>query len=246
MADNVRIFNYSVYSGALPKLPVAKKTFINTLNQNAFCVAEYDKEFKESLQKSDILLPDGISIVIAVKVLAHEKITKVAGADIHAHLLNQLNEIGGSCFYLGASESTLSKIEERIAKECPRIKVQSYSPPYKPQFSDSDSRQMVDAVNAFKPDVLFVGMTAPKQEKWAYKYLEQLDAKVIVCIGAVFDFYAGTIKRPSQFWINLGLEWFVRLVKEPKRMWRRYIYYGPVFIKFILKEKFTRASSTTK
>jgi N-acetylglucosaminyldiphosphoundecaprenol N-acetyl-beta-D-mannosaminyltransferase len=94
---------------------------------------------------------------------------------------------------------------------------------------------MIAAVNEVKPDVLFVGMTAPKQEKWGHANKKKLDAKTICAIGAVFDFYAGTVERPSQFWINLQLEWFIRLVKEPKRMWRRYLYYGPFFLYLLLK-----------
>jgi N-acetylglucosaminyldiphosphoundecaprenol N-acetyl-beta-D-mannosaminyltransferase len=94
---------------------------------------------------------------------------------------------------------------------------------------------MVAAVNTVKPDVLFVGMTAPKQEKWSKENANQLDTKTICAIGAVFDFYAGTVKRPSQFWIKLQLEWFIRLIKEPKRMWRRYLYYGPFFVYLLLK-----------
>lgn len=96
---------------------------------------------------------------------------------------------------------------------------------------------MIDEINVFMPDVLFIGMTAPKQEKWAHEHKTLLDARIICSIGAVFDFYAGTVVRPNKIWINLGLEWFVRLLKEPKRMWKRYLFYGPVFIKLMLKEK---------
>jgi N-acetylglucosaminyldiphosphoundecaprenol N-acetyl-beta-D-mannosaminyltransferase len=92
-------------------------------------------------------------------------------------------------------------------------------------------------VNAFQPEVLFVGMTAPKQEKWAYQFHSALEVRITCCIGAVFDFYAGTMRRPSQLWINLGLEWFGRLISEPKRLWRRYLYYGPIFIYGMIKEK---------
>ena len=102
-------------------------------------------------------------------------------------------------------------------------------------FSEEDNAVMLMHINAFKPDVLFVGMTAPKQEKWSKDNAHQLDTKTICAIGAVFDFYAGTVKRPSQFWIRLKLEWFIRLVKEPKRMWRRYLYYGPFFLYLLLK-----------
>ena len=95
---------------------------------------------------------------------------------------------------------------------------------------------MINAVNAFRPDVLFIGMTAPKQEKWAFANKEMLDAPIICSIGAVFDFYAGTVKRPGKAWIYCGMEWLVRLVKEPKRMWIRYGYYGPVFFKDLFLE----------
>jgi N-acetylglucosaminyldiphosphoundecaprenol N-acetyl-beta-D-mannosaminyltransferase len=141
---------------------------------------------------------------------------------------------------LGSSKDTLKKIVSRLALDFPNVTVGTFSPPYKSEFSDADNQQMLEVVTTFQPDVLFVGMTAPKQEKWSYQHKEQLDAKIICSIGAVFDFYAGTVERPSPFWIRLRLEWFIRLLKEPKRMWKRYLYYGPVFIKLILTEKFNR------
>jgi N-acetylglucosaminyldiphosphoundecaprenol N-acetyl-beta-D-mannosaminyltransferase len=219
---------------------MASKTLINTINQYSFCIAEQDAEFKKAMQQSDVLLPDGMAIVAAVQLLSGTKIKKIAGADIHQYLLDDLNKKSGSCFYLGSSDNTLLKITTRLSNEYPNIKVGTFSPPYKPEFSDDDNQQMIAAVNAFQPDVLFVGMTAPKQEKWSFLHKEQLDAKIICSIGAVFDFYAGTIVRPHPFWIQLRLEWFIRLVKEPKRMWKRYLYYGPIFIKLILREKFNR------
>ncbi|HEX3383533.1 MAG TPA: WecB/TagA/CpsF family glycosyltransferase, partial [Mucilaginibacter sp.] len=189
-----------------------------------------DAEFKEALTGSDVLLPDGVGIVAAVKMLKGENLKKIAGADLHQHLLERLNKEGGRCFYLGSKPSTLDAIRKRLSVEYPNIKVGVYSPPYKARFDVEENTGMIDAVNAFGPDVLFVGMTAPKQEKWSYLHKDELKAKIICPIGAVFDFYAGTIKRPSKFWIRLGLEWFIRLIKEPKRMAKRYLFYGPVFI----------------
>lgn len=231
------LLDYSIFSGDLIECYKSNKVLINTINQYSYCIAEKDAEFREALQQSDILLPDGVAIVAAVKLLNGTKIKKIAGADIHQHLLEGLNKTGGSCFYLGSSENTLQKIVSRLSIDFSNVTVGTFSPPYKPEFSVTENKQMLEAVNAFQPDVLFVGMTAPKQEKWSYQHKEQLDAKIICSIGAVFDFYAGTVDRPSPFWINLGLEWFIRLLKEPKRMWKRYLYYGPVFIKLILAEK---------
>lgn len=237
---SVPFIKYSIFSGDLQEYNSTGKTLINTINQYSFCIAEQDEAFKKALQQSDILLPDGMAIVAAVQLLNGHKIKKIAGADIHQYLLEDLNKKGGSCFYLGSSENTLQKIVSRLALDFPNVKVGTFSPPYKSEFSVIDNQQMIAAVNAFQPEVLFVGMTAPKQEKWSYQQKEQLDAKIICSIGAVFDFYAGTVERPSPFWIKLRLEWFIRLVKEPKRMWKRYLYYGPVFIQLILKEKFKR------
>lgn len=228
---------YSVYSDGLDKLPAKPSLLVNTINQYSYCVAKQDSAFKEALLGSDVLLPDGVAVVAAARMLTGQKIKKIAGADIHQHLLEDLNAKHGSCFYLGSSEKTLAEIRKRVAREYPNIRVGSYSPPYKPEFTEDENRAMIEAVNAFKSDVLFVGMTAPKQEKWAFKHKLKVNTGVICTIGAVFDFYAGTVERPSKTWINLGLEWFVRLIKEPKRLWRRYLYYGPVFIGMMMKEK---------
>ena len=233
----VPLRDYSIYSDNLYLSSYTGKTLINTINQYSYCIAEQDSEFKAALQGSDILLPDGMAIVAAVKLLSGQKITKIAGADVHHHLLEELNRKGGSCFYLGSSENTLRKIVSRLSIDFPNVTFGTFSPPYKPEFSDVENNQMQEAVNAFTPDVLFVGMTAPKQEKWSFQHKETLNTTVICSIGAVFDFYAGTVDRPSPFWINLGLEWFIRLIKEPKRMWKRYLYYGPVFIWLILVQK---------
>lgn len=236
---SVNLNGYKIFSGSLHQISFNEKTLINTINQNAYCVAEIeDSLFKESLQKSDILLPDGIGVVVAIRFLFGIKIRKIAGYNLHNYLLKQLNANGGSCFYLGSSESNLKKITGRLQNEYPNIKIGTFSPPYKPVFSEEDNRQMLSIVNAFKPDVLFIGMTAPKQENWAYTHQNAINANLICSIGAAFDFFAGTIKRPSKTWQKLGLEWFVRLVKEPKRMSRRYLYYGPVFIFILIKLKF--------
>jgi len=241
LQNQYNLSEFPLFDQSIDDLPLKgrkKSVLINTINQYSYCMAAQDDDFRKSLQSSDILLPDGIGVVAAARFLSGEKLNKIAGADVHFHLLNKLNAESGKCFYLGATENTLEKIKERLAAEYPNIKVESYSPPYKEHFSAEDNAAMLEAVNTFKPDVLFVGMTAPKQEKWSFEHKELLEADVICTIGAVFDFFAGTIERPNQMWINLGLEWLGRLVHEPKRLWKRYLYYGPVFVKMIVAEKF--------
>ncbi|QVY66620.1 WecB/TagA/CpsF family glycosyltransferase [Polaribacter sp. Q13] len=231
------IVKNTIFSQALSDIKTDSRCCINTINAYSFCMAKKDKRFAAVLKSSDVLLPDGSSIVLASKLLGGKKIQKIAGWDIHQHLLTEANLKGQKVFYLGASESTLNLIKNRIAKEFSAIKVASYSPPYKTTFTKQDTDEMIAQVNAFSPDILFVGMTAPKQEKWGHEHKEVLNTSVICSIGAVFDFYAGTVNRAPKWMIHLGLEWLYRLVKEPKRMWRRYLIGNSQFIYYVFYEK---------
>ena len=138
---------------------------------------------------------------------------------------------------MGSSERVLEQIRDRIAVDYPNLDVITYSPPYKKDFSEEDNAAIINAINAANPDLLWIGMTAPKQEKWAYQHWKELN---IHChcgtIGAVFDFYAGTAKRAPLWWQQHSLEWLYRLVQEPRRMWRRYIIGNPLFLWNVFKE----------
>ena len=140
--------------------------------------------------------------------------------------------------FMGSSQKVLDLIVKRAAEAYPHLKIVTYSPPYKPEFSEEDNKAIVDAINAVNPDLLWIGMTAPKQEKWTYSHWNELDIHCHVgTIGAVFDFFAGTVERAPIWWQRHGLEWLYRLLKEPKRMWRRYIIGNTLFLWNMLKEK---------
>lgn len=133
--------------------------------------------------------------------------------------------------FMGSSQKVLDLIVKRAAKVYPHLKVVTYSPPYKPEFSEEDNKAIIDAINAVNPDLLWIGMTAPKQEKWTYSHWNELNIHCHVgTIGAVFDFFAGTVERAPVWWQRHGLEWLYRLLKEPKRMWRRYIIGNALFL----------------
>ena len=140
--------------------------------------------------------------------------------------------------FMGSSQKVLNLIVKRAAEVYPHLKVVTYSPPYKPEFSEEDNKAIVEAINAADPDLLWIGMTAPKQEKWTYSHWNELNIHCHVgTIGAVFDFFAGTVERAPIWWQRHGLEWLYRLLKEPKRMWRRYIIGNTLFLWNMLKEK---------
>jgi len=228
---------FNLFADSLSVLPPRQKLLITTLNAHSFNVTKSDALFNEVLLNSDVLIPDGISIVLALKLISGKNIKKIAGADLFFYEMERLQQQSGSCFFLGSTDKTLQLIKSKIAVEYPNVKVNYWSPPYKPQFSDEDNSIMINKINSLKPDVLFIGLTAPKQEKWAYQHLSKLEVGHICCIGAVFDFYAGTVNRAPSILIKMGLEWLYRLIMEPKRMWKRYLIGNPKFILYVLREK---------
>lgn len=236
----------------LASLPEGK-LLINTINAHSYNTARKDKLFAEALMNGDVLIPDGVSIVKAcrwIKAKSQPK-ERIAGWDLFAFEMEHLEKIGirneklgvsGSrqltVMFMGSSQKVLDLIVKRAAEVYPHLKVVTYSPPYKPEFSDEDNKAIVEAINAADPDLLWIGMTAPKQEKWTYSHWEELDIHCHVgTIGAVFDFFAGTVERAPMWWQRHGLEWLYRLLKEPKRMWRRYIIGNALFLWNMLKEK---------
>lgn len=223
----------------LAKLPEGK-LLINTINAFSYDNARKDVLFSEALQKGDVLIPDGISIVKACRFLNAKSQPKerIAGWDLFVYEMEKLNRVGGKVMFLGSSDAVLNLIRQRVAEKYPKIEVDTYSPPYKPVFSDEDNEAMISAINHSNPDLLWIGMTAPKQEKWAYTHLDRLDVHChIGTIGAVFDFFAGTVKRAPERWQRAGLEWLYRLLSEPRRMWRRYFIGNAKFIYYIMVEK---------
>lgn len=216
------------------------KLLINTINAHSYNTARKDALFAEALTKGDVLIPDGASIVKACRwIKAKSRPTeRIAGWDLFEWEMNRLNKRGGKCFFMGSSEKVLSLIKQRARVEYPNIMVETYSPPYKPEFSEEDNRAIIRAIHEANPDLLWIGMTAPKQEKWTYSHWNELNIHCHVgTIGAVFDFFAGTVERAPVWWQQHSLEWLYRLIKEPKRMWRRYIIGNSVFMYHIMREK---------
>lgn len=223
----------------LLRLPEGK-LLINTINAHSYNTSLKDSLFAEALKNGDALIPDGASIVKACKWIKAKSQPKerIAGWDLFTLEMDRLNQKGGKCFFMGSSEKVLSLIKERAKIIYPNITIESYSPPYKPIFSETDNKAIINAINKANPDLLWIGMTAPKQEKWIYSHWGELNINCHAgTIGAVFDFFAGTMERAPIWWQKHSLEWLYRLIKEPKRMWKRYIIGNTLFIYYMIKEK---------
>lgn len=208
------------------------------MNPHSYAVALHDGAFSRALHLADWLIPDGVGVILASKVLGGRIRERVTGSDIFQGVLEELNRASGySVFFLGSTDETLDAIRTRMAVDYPNIRlVGTYSPPFKSVYSQDELDVMIAAVNAVAPDVLWVGMTAPKQEKWIFENRTRLNVKFAGAIGAVFDFYTGQVKRSHPLFQRLGLEWLPRLIQQPRRLWRRMFVSAPIFVWHVLRQ----------
>lgn len=214
-------------------------TVLACANPHSLEVARQDAAFDAALRGADLLVPDGVGIVLASRILGGGIRGRVTGSDVFAGLSGALDAAGGArYFFLGSTERTLALIAARLAADYPRIRLAgTLAPPFAETFTAAESRRMVDAVNASGADVLWVGMTAPKQEKWVAAHRERLAVGFVGAVGAVFDFYAGTVPRSPRWFLDHGLEWLPRLLRQPGRLWRRNLLSGPAFLARVLRER---------
>jgi N-acetylglucosaminyldiphosphoundecaprenol N-acetyl-beta-D-mannosaminyltransferase len=214
----VETIGFKVFSDDLSKIPInsRKCRVINTVSPNSYGISTRDAAFKNALKNTDYLVLDGVYFAVSSMLLQGRNIKRNQGPDVFYHFINRLNEKGGKVFFLGSTENTLKKIRERAGAEYPNLIVETYSPPFKPDFSEEDNREMVTKINNFKPDILFVGMTCPKQEKWTIKHRKELKANLVIAIGNVFDWFAGTQKSIHPVWFKLRIGWLVRIFIRPE------------------------------
>jgi N-acetylglucosaminyldiphosphoundecaprenol N-acetyl-beta-D-mannosaminyltransferase len=213
----INVLGYNVFASSLDAIDTdGKHILINTISPNSYGLAIHDKEFEIALKNSDILVVDGIGIAIGSILLNGKNIKKIAGQDCFDYLIAEANRKNWKVFFLGSTEETLNKIVIRLRSEYPNVFAASYSPPFVKSFSEVENATIIRSINLFEPDILFVGMTAPKQEKWAYQHRSIINSRIISTIGNVFDWYAGNSSRPSKIWINLRLEWLIRIFMRPE------------------------------
>jgi N-acetylglucosaminyldiphosphoundecaprenol N-acetyl-beta-D-mannosaminyltransferase len=218
--ESVNVLGYEVFSSSLDIINVKDITkdtiLINTFSPNSYGLALNDKLLEDSLKNSDILVLDGVGIALGSILINGKNIKKIAGQDCFDYLMAQANQHHLKVFFMGSTDATLEKIKKKAGREYPNVSIETYSPPFKDTFTESENKEIHNAINQFSPDILFLGMSAPKQEKWAYVNKDKVDVKIISTIGNVFDWYAENSKRPAKIWIDLRLEWLVRIFLRPE------------------------------
>lgn len=212
----VEVLGFRLIKDDLSIVPLNQKVLINTMSPNSYGLSVKDPVMHEALIKSDFLVLDGLYFGLAPLLLNGKLVKRFAGWDCFRYFSERINEKAGKVFFLGSTEDTLLKMKLKYAKEYPNVKVGTLSPPFKESFSEEDLITMHSRINEFEPDVVFVGMTAPKQEKWGFLNKEFINTHIICTIGNVFDWYAGNTKRPGRLWQKIGLEWLVRIFVRPE------------------------------
>jgi len=230
-----------VVVGWLNEKPAVPR-YLACANPHSLFISNRDCAFREALEEADLLVPDGAGIVLASRILGGTIKERVTGSDIFQAVSRLANQRGGMrYFFLGSSRPTLERIAGRLGADFPRIEIAgTHAPPFVEEFTAAQDDEMAAAVNSGRADVLWVGMSAPKQEKWVFRNRHRLNVKVIGAVGAVFDFYAGTRKRSPEWALRTGLEWLPRLLWEPKRLWRRTLISAPVFLWLVVRERMAR------
>jgi N-acetylglucosaminyldiphosphoundecaprenol N-acetyl-beta-D-mannosaminyltransferase len=196
-------------------------------------VAGEDPDTRQAIHRDDVLaVPDGQPLVWALKALGHPDASRVYGPDLMAKYCERSARTGTRMYlYGGRNQGALVQLTLSLRRRYPGLRiVGGYSPPYRPLTSEEEEWVAAD-INRSRADVVWVGTGQPKQEKWMAAMRDRLDAPILAGVGAAFDFHAGLIPQAPNWMQTLGLEWTFRLAQEPRRLWRRYVRYNPLFMR---------------
>jgi exopolysaccharide biosynthesis WecB/TagA/CpsF family protein len=202
------------------------------MNPHSYALAKMDGDFAQALHGADWLVPDGLGIVLASRLMRRPVRERVTGSDIFFGVNEALERRGGgTVFLLGSTKETLALVRARMRRDFPSVRVVGlHAPPLQVAFSQADVDEVIAHVNEVRPDVLWAGMTTPEQERWLHDNKERLEVKFAAAIGAAFELYGRRVPRSSPVLQRLGLEWLPRLLREPRPLWRRTFVSAPVFL----------------
>ena len=199
--------------------------------------SQRDPALRRIHNAAGMVTPDGMPLVWLLWAGGHRSADRVYGPDLMLALLGRSVDRGYRHFLYGSSEATLARLKANLHARFPGLDiVGAYSPPFRPLTADEDAA-VVEMINAARPDVVWVGLGAPKQERWMAEHRDQLQAPVLIGVGAAFDFHAGAVRQAPRFIQRSGVEWLFRLAMEPRRLWRRYLRDNPAFLWCISGQK---------
>jgi N-acetylglucosaminyldiphosphoundecaprenol N-acetyl-beta-D-mannosaminyltransferase len=194
--------------------------------------AQEDPALRDAVLEANFTVPDGQPLVWALNLLGHPLSSRVYGPDLMWKWCERAARTGARCYLHGGRNEAeaLARLTRRLRLAHPGLQVAGCSTQHFGEYSDAELDALATAINRARPDVVWVGLGVPRQEKWMQRMRPRLDAAVLVGVGAAFDFHAGLIRQAPDWMQRSGLEWLYRLANEPRRLWRRYLRYNPRFV----------------
>lgn len=233
-----QVTNETAYDRFLTLIEEPHMSMICTPNTEIVMMAQTDNELKEVLEDADLVIPDGIGLIYASKLHQLGLTERVTGIDTMERILKYANNTKRSLFIFGGKPGVAEKAVEKM-KECyPNIQYKGTQDGY---YKKEEEDKILNHINEIKPDLLFVALGAPRQEKWIYQNRKTLNVKVAMGVGGAVDVWAGTTKRAPKLFQDLHLEWFYRLLKEPTRIGRM-MSLPKFMIKVLISRDFSRPS----
>ena len=214
-----------------------KNVTIFPVSVDVLVKSKKDSKFNTVLRRASFLTPDGMPIIWTSRLLGKKLKSKISGSDLFPALCKEAARRKLKVYFLGAKPGVAQKAAEVLKRQNPALQIVGiYSPPFGFENNEDENRKILGQIDKSLPDILFMGVGAPKQEKWIHRHKENLNVPVSVAVGASFDFIAGTEKRAPLWMQNMGLEWFYRFCQEPRKLWRRYLFGNSIFFYLVLKE----------
>lgn len=207
------------------------KGYIVTPNASHIVLHQKSQEFKNAYKNAGLILADGMSLIWASRLLGNPIQEKITGIDLFYLLAPLAKQRGQSVYFLGGDEDVIRGVVDHARTKFDGLNISGWHHGY---FTDHDV--MVQEINEAAPDILFIALGFPRQEKWICENIDRLNIKVAICVGGIFDILSGKKKRAPHCLQTIGMEWFWRLIHEPRRLWRRYLLGNPEFICLVLKE----------
>ncbi|MFB5763517.1 WecB/TagA/CpsF family glycosyltransferase [Paenibacillus medicaginis] len=216
-------------------------SYILTCNVDHVIKLRKDDEFRRVYSDAGAVVADGMPIIWASKLLRKPLKEKVSGSDLFHKLGEAFEERSYRLFFLGSARGVPERAMHNLQESFPRMNIVGcYSPSYGFEKNEEENKRIVEMLIESRPDIVFVGVGAPKQEKWIYQHYETYRAPVSIGVGATFDFLSGSVKRAPDFMQKSGFEWFWRLSQEPRRLWKRYLIEDSQFVLLLAKEMLKR------
>ena len=212
--------------------------YIAVTGMHGIMEAQHDPAFKSILNAADLVVPDGMPLIWLGRVQGCTLARRVYGPDLMLEVCRQSASTRRTHFLMGGAPGVADRLADALKHKFPGIVISgTCSPPFQP-FTESQEEDLIRTINRAAPDIVWVGLSTPKQEQWMHRNRQRLNVAVVLGVGAAFDFHSGTRRQAPRWMRDVGLEWLFRLTHEPKRLWRRYLIYGPQFLFYVALELF--------